>query len=66
MTSTGMEPSNECASMHSMVSSASVTLAGWSGGSPNRTATASCNRRSASRYAANSGNSFNGRGRLTR
>jgi tartrate-resistant acid phosphatase type 5 len=35
-----MEPSSEWASIQSMVSSASVTLAGWSGGSPNRTATA--------------------------
>src|SRR5450759_4760701 len=34
-----------------MVSSASVTLAGCSGASSNRTATARCNRRSASRYA---------------
>ena len=66
MASSGMEPSSECASIHSMVSSASVTLAGCSGASPNRTATARCNRRSASWYAANSGNSFNGRGRSTR
>src|ERR1039458_359470 len=41
-----------------MVSSASVTLAGCSGASPNRTATARCNRCSASRYGANSGNCF--------
>ena len=64
MTSTAAESSSERASIHSIVSSASVTLAGWSGGSPNRAATARCNRRSASRYGLKGGKFLQGSGHV--